>query len=101
MPHTKAPVASVEQSALSKVLVLVAGDISPATMHQFEHACMNYFIHKKVIVDDQVSVVNIPIYSPFSPLFRVSITFLISFQLPSFRLYYLETTDIFPHQIRF
>ena len=33
---------------------------------------------------------------PFSPLFKVSINFLISFQLPLFRLYYLETTDIFP-----
>ena len=32
----------------------------------------------------------------FSPLFKVSITFLISFRLPLFRLYYLETTDIFP-----
>ena len=41
-------------------------------------------------------VVNIPIYSPFSPLFKVSITFLISFRLPLFRLYYLKTTDIFP-----
>jgi hypothetical protein len=41
------------------------------------------------------SVVNIPIYPPFSPLFKVSITFLISFRLPLFRLYYLETTDIF------
>ena len=33
---------------------------------------------------------------PFSPLFKVSITFLISFWLPLFRLYYLKTTDIFP-----
>ena len=40
--------------------------------------------------------VNIPIYSPFSLLFIVSITFLISFQLPLFRLYYLEAKDIFP-----
>ena len=55
MPHTKALAAMVEQSAPSKVPVLTAGDISPATMCQFEHACMNYFIHKKVIVDDQVS----------------------------------------------
>ena len=41
-------------------------------------------------------VANIPIYSPFSPLFKVSITFLISFQFPLFRLYHLETMDIFP-----
>ena len=33
---------------------------------------------------------------PFSPLVKVSITFLISFQLPLFILYYLETPDIFP-----
>ena len=33
---------------------------------------------------------------PFSHLFKVSITFLISFHLPLFRLYYLEPTDIFP-----
>ena len=57
MPHTKAPMASVEQSVPSKVPVLTAGDISPATMWQFEHACMNYFIHKKVIMDDQVSLI--------------------------------------------
>jgi hypothetical protein len=57
MPHTKAPAATVEQSAPSKVPVLTAGDISPATMRQFEHACMNYFIHKKVIADDQVSLI--------------------------------------------
>ena len=36
------------------------------------------------------------IFPFFSPLFKVSITFLISFRLPLFRLYYLETTDIFP-----
>ena len=41
-------------------------------------------------------VVNIPIYSLFLHLFKLSITFLISFQLPLFRLYYLETMDIFP-----
>src|ERR1700720_3917987 len=35
----------------------MAGDISPAIMHQFEHACLNYFIHKKVVLDDQVSLV--------------------------------------------
>ena len=32
----------------------------------------------------------------FSCIFKVSITFLISFRLPLFRLYYLEITDIFP-----
>ena len=53
-------------------------------------------IHRINDAAPQPSVVNIPIYSPFSPLFKVSITFLISFQLPLFRLYYLETTDIFP-----
>ena len=35
----------------------MAGDISPATMCQFEHTCMNYFIHKKVIADNQVSLI--------------------------------------------
>ena len=49
--------------------------------------------HMEGILDP---VVNIPIYSPFSPLFRVSITSLISFRLPLFRLYYLEAMDIFP-----
>ena len=49
--------ASVEQSVPSKVLVLMAGDISLMTMQQFEHACMNYIIHKKVITDDQVSLI--------------------------------------------
>ena len=49
--------------------------------------------HMEGILDP---VVNIPIYSPFSPLFRVSITFLLSFRLPLFRLYYLEAMDIFP-----
>jgi len=57
MPHTKAPMASVKQSAPSKVPVLMVGDISPATMCQFEHACMNYFVHKKVITDNQVSLI--------------------------------------------
>ena len=54
---TKAPIASVEQSAPSKVLVLTSGDVSPTTMCQFEHTCLNYFIHKKIIVDDQVSLI--------------------------------------------
>ena len=43
------------------------------------------------------SVVNIPIYSLSSLLFIVSITFLISFWLLLFKLYYLEATDIFLH----
>ena len=49
-------------------------------------------------------LVNIPIYSPFSLLFIVSVTFLISFWLLLFKLYYLEATDIFlhfSHRIRF
>ena len=49
--------ASVEQTAPSKVPILTARDISPMIMCQFEHACMNYFVHKKVIADDQVSLV--------------------------------------------
>ena len=49
--------ASVEQNSPSKVPILTAGDISPAVMRQFEHACKNYFIHKKVIADDQVSLI--------------------------------------------
>ena len=42
-------------------------------------------------------VVNIPIYSPCSLLFLVSITFLISFRLLLFKLYYLEATSTFLH----
>ena len=57
MPHTKAPMASVEQEVPSKVPVLMARDISPMTMQQFKHACMNYFTHKKVITDNQVSLI--------------------------------------------
>ena len=57
MPHNKASVALVEQSAPSKVPVLMAGAICPATMCQFKHPCMNYFIHKGVITDDQVSLI--------------------------------------------
>jgi hypothetical protein len=49
--------ASVEQSSPSKVPILTAGDISPAVMRQFEHACLNNFIHKKVVPDDQVSLI--------------------------------------------
>ena len=57
MPINQTPMASVEQTAPSKVPVLTAGDISPMVMRQFKHACMNYFVHKKVIADDQVSLV--------------------------------------------
>ena len=57
MPTNRTPMASVEQTAPSKVPVLTTGDILPMVMHQFEHACMNYFVHKKVIADDQVSLV--------------------------------------------
>jgi hypothetical protein len=57
MPPNKTPMASVEQSSPSKVPILTAGDIPPAVMHQFEHTCLNYFIHKKVVLDDQVSLI--------------------------------------------
>ena len=49
--------ASVDQTSPSKVPILSAGDISPQVMRQFEHGCMNFFIHKKVIPDDQVSLI--------------------------------------------
>lgn len=49
--------ATIEQSSPSEVSILTAGDISPAVMCQFEHACLNYFIHKKIIVDDQVPMI--------------------------------------------
>ena len=49
--------ATVEQNSLSKVPILTAGDIFPTVMCQFEHACLNYFIHKKVVPDDQVSLI--------------------------------------------
>ena len=57
MQTNKTPLASVEQTSPSKVLILSAGDISPQVMCQFEHGCMNFFIHKKVIPDDQVSLI--------------------------------------------
>src|SRR6202167_1497175 len=57
MPANKTPMATVEQTSPSKVPILTAGDISPAVMRQFHHACLNYFVHKKVIADDQVSMV--------------------------------------------
>ena len=49
--------ASVDQTSPSKVPILSAGDISPQVMRQFEHGCMNFFIHKKVIPDDQVLLI--------------------------------------------
>jgi len=49
--------ATIEQSSLSKVPILMAGDISPAIMRQFEHGCKNYFVHKKIIVDDHVPLI--------------------------------------------
>ncbi|KIM73371.1 hypothetical protein PILCRDRAFT_81196 [Piloderma croceum F 1598] len=49
--------AAVKQSSPSKVPILTAGDISPAVMRQFEHSCQNYFIHKKIIADDQVLLI--------------------------------------------
>ena len=57
MPSNKTPMAVIEQSSPSKVPILTPGDISPAVMRQFEHGCRNYFIHKKIIADDQVSLV--------------------------------------------
>jgi hypothetical protein len=54
---SKTPMASVEQNSPSKVPILTAGNISPAIMCQFEHVCKNYFIHKKIIADDQVSLI--------------------------------------------
>src|ERR1700691_620857 len=57
MPTNKTPMATVEQTSPSKVPILTAGDISPAVMRQFHHACLNYFVHKKVIADDQVSMI--------------------------------------------
>ena len=49
--------ASVEQNSPSKVPILTAGNISPTIMCQFEHTCKNYFTHKKIITDDQVSLI--------------------------------------------
>jgi hypothetical protein len=49
--------ATLEQSSPSKVPVLTPGDISPSVMRQFEHGCKNYFVHKKIIVDDQVALI--------------------------------------------
>jgi hypothetical protein len=54
---TKTPMATVEQSSPSKVPILHPGDISPAVMHTFEHGCRNFFVHKKIIADDQVSLI--------------------------------------------
>ena len=49
--------ASVDQTSPSKVSIQSTGDISPQVMCQFKHGCMNFFIHKKVIADDQVSLI--------------------------------------------
>jgi hypothetical protein len=49
--------ASVEQSSPSKVPILTTGDISPSVMRQFEHACKNYFIYKKIVGDNQVLLI--------------------------------------------
>jgi hypothetical protein len=57
MNSNKTPLAIVEQSSPSKVPVLTAGDISPAVMRQYENACKNYFVHKKVAGDDQVPMI--------------------------------------------
>jgi hypothetical protein len=57
MSPNKTPMATVEQSSPSKVPILTAGDISPAVMRQFKHSCRNYFIHKNIIADDQVSLI--------------------------------------------
>jgi len=54
---TKTPMATLEQSSPSKVPVLTPGDISPTVMRQFEHGCRNYFVHKKIIADDQVALI--------------------------------------------
>src|ERR1700691_3493025 len=54
---SKTPMAVVEQSSPSKVPILTPGDISPAVMRQFEHTCKNYFVHKKIMVDDQVTLI--------------------------------------------
>jgi hypothetical protein len=57
MPLNKTPMATVDQSSPSKVPILTPGNILPAVMRQFEHSCRNYFIHKKIIADDQVSLI--------------------------------------------
>jgi hypothetical protein len=54
---SKTPMASVKQSLLSKVPIPTTGDISSTVMPQFKHTCKNYFIHKKIIADDQVSLI--------------------------------------------
>ena len=54
---SKTPMASVEQTSPSKVPILTTGDISLTIMRQFKHACKNYFIHKKIMADDQVSLI--------------------------------------------
>ena len=57
MPSNRAPMATVKQSSPSKVPISTAGDISPTVMCQFEHTCLNYFIHKKIVADNQVPMI--------------------------------------------
>jgi len=57
MPSNKTPMATIEQNSPSKVPILTAGDISSAVMRQFKHVYLNYFVHKKVVPDDQVSLI--------------------------------------------
>jgi hypothetical protein len=47
----------VEQSAPTKVPVLTTGDVTPVVMCQYENACNNYFVHKKIPGDDQVTMI--------------------------------------------
>jgi hypothetical protein len=49
--------ASVEQSSPSKVPILTLGDISLAVRCQFKHACKNYFVHKKIMAGDHVTLI--------------------------------------------
>ena len=46
--------ATVEQDVPSKVPVLTPGDISPATMCEYKHACIGYFENKDIVPDKQV-----------------------------------------------
>ena len=57
MAPSKTLKATVEQSMPTKVPVPTAGDITPAVMRQYENVCNNYFVHKKIPGDDQVSMI--------------------------------------------
>lgn len=46
--------ASVEQDTLSKVPLLLLGDISPGVMWEYEYACLGYFYTKDVRPEKQV-----------------------------------------------